>query len=613
MKIISVLALALCVSCGFSNEDKKEENLNIESLKIKDLDGDLIEDTLESEVGLDRYLADVADINIKFVQGYEINLRLENEAKKEVIVNLAESINQDDVGFNYTFGSSLLSTKAFIESAKVAIFANHSYGDFTDFDLGKYVYPLTNERYRYQKQLDVKNMLNQDKLVLKSISLNFKANLYLESHPLIKEIRNPVFEVYYYDYRNRTYKLIKEEKVNLVLKENVLESFQVNIENIPNDFLFDNYFKRGEFLIISLQDYEIPAIGTNYINQMASIKERTTPVQVFTPNHQRQYYVSTKTPKSLIQILDHIYKENYEVSKNEITKIGQFENNLSEYQELSEVVKENKKGKWFAYTNKINQHLLTYKYSPKDTIALAYITGEKLASQVKEKSRLLKAVVSNEDSINSIGTISKRSDLSFTIKTGNYWGERVIKDSGEFWTRPCRGNCRVSDYRCRIDVRDFTGEQINEPFTMEDGRRFFSLKVGDTVYSLDDLVSDGVLKESRYGEYYFFQLKKSEYFFSEEEDTKLEKPVSLYTPTFRESGYHGFKLVSMSGKTAHYECPMHTMGMAQGNNLPVSNESLNFNKWKHWVHQRKLPIGTQKDEVLDFNYTVTSEIKNYYN
>ncbi|RZF20634.1 hypothetical protein DAY19_11655 [Halobacteriovorax vibrionivorans] len=613
MKIIPVLALVLCVSCGFSSEDKNEKNLNIESLKVNDLDGDLIEDTLENEIGLDKYLADVADVNIKFEQGYEIKLILEDEAKKGVIVNLAESINQDDVGFNYTYGSSLLKTKAFVESAKVARFATHSYGDVTDFELSKYVYPLTNENYRFQKQLDVKNIIDKDKFVVKNISLNFKANLYLESHPLIKEIRNPVFEVYYYDYRNRTYKLIKEEKIDLVLKENVLESFQVNIENIPNEFIFDNYFKRGEFLIISLKDYEVPTIGANYTNQMASIKERTTPVQVYTPNYQRQYFVSSKSPKSLIQMLDHIYKENYEVSNNEVTKIGQFENNLSDYEELSKVALENKKGKWFAYTNKLNQHFLTYKYSPKDTITLAYITGEKLASQVKEKSRLLKAVVSNEDSINSLGTISKRSDLSFSIDTGNYWGERVIKDSGEFWTRPCRGNCRVSDYRCRIDVRDFTGEQINEPFSMEAGRRFFSLKVGDSIYSLNDLISVGVLEESRLEEYYFYHLKKSEYFFSEEENTKQEKPVSLYTPTFRESGYHGFKLVSMSGKTAHYECPMHTMGMAQGNNLPVSNESLNFKKWKHWVHQRKLSIGTQKDEVLDFNYTVTSEIKNYYN
>lgn len=151
MKIITLLALALCVSCGFSGEDKKEKSINIESLNVKDLDGDLIEDTLESEVGLDKYLADVADVNIKFEQGYEINLRLEDEAKKEVIVNLAESINQDDVGFNYTYGSSLLKTKAFVESAKVAVFLSYNYGDVTGFDLSKYVYPLTNEKYRYQK------------------------------------------------------------------------------------------------------------------------------------------------------------------------------------------------------------------------------------------------------------------------------------------------------------------------------------------------------------------------------------------------------------------------------------------------------------------------------
>ena len=38
----------------------------------------------------------------------------------------------------------------------------------------------------------------------------------------------------------------------------VVETFEVELENVPSFLISDNYFTKGEFIISEVADYEIP-------------------------------------------------------------------------------------------------------------------------------------------------------------------------------------------------------------------------------------------------------------------------------------------------------------------------------------------------------------------
>ncbi|EPZ50885.1 putative lipoprotein [Bacteriovorax sp. BAL6_X] len=610
---LNILILTLFlgfISCGFS--EKKEGDLvsNIERLEDQDFDGDMILNDREDELGLNDQIADIPRLDLSFGQGYKLKLNIQNDESLEEVI-IKDSVKQDDADFSYTYGKNLLWDKSSQNSAKVGRFSGHSFGEISELDSDLIKYDLDNELSRFESQLKIKKLLSKPKSSIESISINIKARLYLNKHPLFKEVRNPVFGIYYYDYKNKKYQVLKRVSLDLVLKENVLEEVSIELSDIPEGFVMENFLKKGEFVYLKLLDYELTELNTSFKNLIKSIKSKTTTVNIFNPYEHRIEYVSTKSGKSFVQVLDTIYKDEYEISGNKLTKLGEFTNNLKSYEQLIEVRDELKKGKWFVYTNEIDQSYLTHPFSPQDSIVLSYITGNKLSNQIEGYTRSYRSVISDTNPELKLGDFGVHSKVSFLIDVNEIWGDEVIKMVDTVRPAPCHGNCPVSDFACVISLRHYTGKKFRAPFKMEYSSNVFSIKVEDKEYSLDQLIEDGIIERQELDDKYLFELVKPSFFFSNREVGR--KSISLYTPTFKDKLFNGFKLDSMSGKTGHYSCPDAIMRFAQGNNIPLSVESKDFHKWKHWVNWLKVKRGENKEEVLDFSFSVTGSVTNFYN
>lgn len=609
MKIINIVVLICLWSCGFSDEEKGQGVNGVEQLKSNDLDGDLILNDREIELGLNKEIADVANVELRFNQNYKMELSFVNENKSEQLI-LEEIILNDDADFQYTYGEGLLSQKAFKESARVARFQGHSYGEVSDKETDLFVYPLMNDQYRYKNQIVVNEKLREEGTKLSNITLTIKANLFLKHHSVIDEIRNPVFGVYYYDYKNRKHSLLKEVSLDLVLTQNSLETVDIEIGEVPREFLLNNYFKKGELVLISLIDYEIPSLGTTYKNQLASIRAKTTTVSVFTPNGLEVSYVASMNNKSFVELMDGIYHDEFEVSDNEVTKLLEFENNLDGYEYLSEVRNEYKKGKWFIYTNKLRSHFLKHSYSPEDVLTISYITGNKLATQVQSQDRAYRYIVSNQSGLFKIGDMNRNSIVEFVLEGGEVWGDDVVKMRETIRPGGCRGNCRVADYACVIPLRHYTDKSFRVPFNFKIHGSLLRITVGKNKYYLNELISEGIISYEEVDGFLRFKVINTEYFFDDEFETK---EIHLDGSTFRHMGFNGFKLESMSGKTSSYDCPNILVRFAMANNIPVSVESLNFDKWQSSYNWSRVKRGENREEVVDFDLTITSSVTNFYN
>ncbi|MFG1486116.1 hypothetical protein [Halobacteriovorax sp. RZ-2] len=598
------------ISCGFSEKEEGDFVSNIERLEDRDFDGDMISNDRENELGLDNQIADIPKLDLYFGQGYKLQLNIHNDETLEEVI-IQDSVKQDDFDFSYTYGKNLLWDKSSQNSAKVGRFSGHSFGEISELDNYLIKYDLDNELSRFESQLKIKKLLSKPKSSIESISINIKARLYLNKHPLFKEVRNPVFGIYYYDYKNKKYQVLKRVSLDLVLKENVLEEVSIEVSDIPEEFVMESFLKKGEFVYLKLLDYELTEVKTNFKNLIKSIKSKTTTVNIFNPDEHRVEYVSTNSGKSFIQVLDTIYKDEYEISENALTRLGEYSNNLKSYEQLIDVRDEYKKGRWFVYTNKIDQSYLTHPFTPQDSITLSYMTGNKLSNQIEGYTRSYRSVISDKSPELNLGDFGIHSKISFLIDVNEIWGDEVIKMVDTIRPAPCRGNCMVRDFVCVISLRHYTGNVFRAQFDIEQSSSVFKIKVDDRVYLLDDLISKGVIKRSDLEGLFLYEIIEPSFFFSKGEVGK--KPLSLYTPTFREKLFNGFKLDSMSGKTGHYSCPDATMRFAQGNNIPLSVESKDFHKWKHWVNWSKVKRGENREEVLDFSFSVTSSVTNFYN
>ena len=77
-----------------------------------------------------------------------------------------------------------------------------------------------------------------------------------------------------------------------------------------------------------------------------------------TPLEEKIYYVAASNGVSFQNILKVAFDKNYQVKEDALLKIGQFENNLSDFTHLKEVKDKDKLGKWFVMTNEFKENFL---------------------------------------------------------------------------------------------------------------------------------------------------------------------------------------------------------------------------------------------------------------
>src|SRR5690606_13180152 len=122
------------------------------------------------------------------------------------------------------------------------------------------------------------------------------------------------------------------------------------------------------------KDFEIPEIGIKYSELMKSVKNKSIQMVVNTPLETRSVFVAPyKAKNRFADLMDNVFPKQFKIEEDKIVKIGQFENNLSDYTHLLEVKAEDKKGKWFIFTDRLSRTYLDHEFKPGEAIVLSYL------------------------------------------------------------------------------------------------------------------------------------------------------------------------------------------------------------------------------------------------
>ena len=625
--LISSAFLMVLGACSFKStsdsEGKKTEPIVSQETVITDpkddSDGDKITDGEEITRGSNPFIADIPEIQVRFLQNYSISFQQTSTTENmsstgEVRIETAFGrINPD---FKYRVGEVMLRERSFQSAATIAKFESHSWGEITRQDLTWVKYPEIDPAFYHAEAMRVRPYFEKDS-VIEGLKVNLENTFKLLPNSRFKEIKNLTLAFRYYDYERETFELLHQTTIERVLQVGVAETINVEIENIPQNLIADNYLKKGEFIISEIVDFDIPELDTNYKTLMASVAAKTIPVLITTPLETRTAYVALPKKTARFQeIMRQIFVDKFMVVDNSLHKVEQFENNLGSYTYLKEVKDQDKKGKWFVFTDKLLRHYLEHNFTRDDVISLSYVTGKELATQADEKIyAYYPAATGGEDYVvYPLGNISPNSEVDLQIQGNWLLGDKLTSFKEEFHSNGagCRGNCSTADIHCFWDVNKF--EVRNEPLILQKdySAEFDHIKlvVNRTEYPIKELVEKKLITPR--WEKQSLNLNITDISTIQEIDPFSENVIALKVSTHKGDTFDGIKLVNMTGKQKYY-CPAVTTDFAFSAKLPISDESLKFAQWRSSVHWDKIKLGKRKQYAQPFSISVSSTVKNFHN
>lgn len=626
MKIlISTLLILFISSCGFVSSDDEQGTAQTQEVDplIKglspsdDYDGDLISNKMEQEQGNNPLIANIPNIRMRFLQNYQVKVDYKNLADGiENSFSINTNTHQDNPDFKYRVGKVFIRNESFNAAASVGKFSSHSWGEMKEHDLSWVNYPEADPRFYSEQVLKYKPYFNKEDFLVTNITITLENNIKLKANDGFSEIKNLSLNFYYYDYEKESFELLATKLVERNFQAGINETFEVTIENIPQQLIATNYFQKGEFIISELADYEIPSLKTTYKKLLASVRKKSIPVIFNTPLSSEINYVGTGgNTSSFSEIVSRLYGNKAIIQQNKLKKINQFETNLPEFTYLSEIKELDKKGKWFVFTNKLRQHYLDHKFSPKDIVSLSYITGKELSSQKEEK---VYSYRSNAESTNSkevfpLGNVTPNSRVHLQFKPKAIWGEKI-----KHWTDVarndgnCSGNCFRAEFTCNISFNFF--EELLEEFKFQDDLSSIASKikllVNQEEYSLKTLVDEKKVDLHWVDEHIHIDIKNISNI--QEINDIDENVLSLKLDRVKETTYSGVYLTNAQGAQS-YTCVRHMINLAGHKKWPVSTRSWKFGEWQSQINWSQVKKGHDKTYTQDFSMGITSIITNFFN
>ena len=639
MKLITIIIFFIMLTaCSFQSEDEESIKGNIDQVEAyKDSDGDLIIDEEEIKVGKNPLIADLPNLKVRFLQNYKIDTvykNLETGAVGSFEINT--KVRDSDPDFKYRVGKIFVRDNSYKVAAGVGKFKSHTWGEIEEHDLSWIKYPDVDSKFFHEQSLLNRKYFEEEKFEIDTISITLENSVKLMANRGFKQIRNLEINFYYYNYEKENYELLKTKKILRHFNTGVNETFEVIIENIPSSLLKDNYFKKGEFIISEIKDYEIPEMGTTYQNLLASVKSKTISVVYNSPLESSvDYIASGKTGKRFGEVLEVLYPKKVKIEEDSLIKINQFENNLPDFTYLKEIEKEDKKGQWYVLTNRLDRHYLDHEFTSKDIIVLSYINGSELASQTEEEIYSYRKTIDGGNSIvsYSIGNVTPNSEINIQIMPHKRNGTRItvgnfsIDDPGG----NCGRNCNRRGLLCRWDAHIVTpySELISIPtdFSREIGN--IELLVNNSSFLLKDLISKGLIEykfimfDNRRGVHLKINdINKIVNIFSYDENVLA---IKLKTEVFE--SLVGIRLYEVgrywrgSGPHSIASCAYFTPLIALGefNSYTVSNESLDIATIKRMVpmlkpnHGNKMKFRSKETFKNSYKLNLSSSITNFHN
>ena len=630
--LISATLLTLC-SCSFKSDGPLNSNLSEISKELKidptgDSDGDVVKDTDEVSLGRNPFVAELPDLNIRFLQNYKIEVfyhAVDGDSvkdQKSFVINT--SIKDTNPDFKFRVGNVFARNHALKTAASFGRFASHTQGVFEEHDLSWVSYPELDPKFFHGEAIKYRDIFN-DKNIIDDIKITLSNQARLNESPIYKEIKNLKLNFYFLNHETENYEVLSSVNVDRHFQAGIYETFDVVIDHAPVGLLKESFFKRGEFIISEVDDYEIPLTGTNYKTLLASVKAKSVPVLYETPLDEKIYYVSANSGVSFQDVLKVIFDKNYEVKEDALLKIGQFQNNLTDFTHLKEIKDKDKLGKWFVMTNEFKEKFLDHNYTPTDRIILSYITGTDLADQTQESIYSYTSAIdgNKSESILPLGNITPNSKVEFTLHPVKHFGKSLTKNQ-EVYIRAggsCGNNCVSLPVNCTWDVnvfKDYDEVFILSPDLVGEGEKI-DLIISGEIYKLADLLKDKkvLLNKTEAGVHVTItDISK----IKEIKDFE-ENNISLKIRSFEGNDFSGVKLTEVGGFWQGFGgCAFNTPGIAQKYQTQISVESRELNDilgWGAQAHQRGWPYQLTTSPTgpyyQEISLGVSSSIQNYFN
>ena len=642
MKLKEILVMAsLCLfqACSFKSNEKGDgsgggyptegtTNLEINPNGDSDGDGDGKKDADEVGRGSNPFVADLPEIKTKFLQNYKIevfyHVKGSDPEKDQKTYTINTNVKATNSDFKFRVGNVFAREHALKTASSLARFPNHSKGEILERDFTWVKYPDIDPRFFHSETLKNQEVFNENNII-DNVKITLTNQVKLNENPFYKEVKDLKLNFYFYNHETENYELLKTTVTDRHFQAGIFETFDSVIENAPVNLIKDSFLKRGEFIISEVDDYEIPALSTNYKTLLASIKAKTVPVLYESPLEEKYFYVATGDKGIRFQdILKTVFDRNYEVKEDSLTKIKEFQNNLPEFTYLSEVADKDKLGRWFVMTNEFKEHYLDRNYTPQDRIVLSYNLGSELAVQENEHFfSLEKDFTSNKDEIIlPLGTANSRSDVQIQLKPINRFGTKITNEKVR-WETPssCGKNCFPKHMVCHWDINSY--QNYDEAFIFSndlsgEGEKLYLVIEGDE-FKISDLLKSKKLQIHKVGNNTHIEIKN----LSAIKELKPfdEVRLSLKVKAFKDNTFFGVKLVGVEGDWRGMGgCPFNTPQAAQTRNTQISKDTMELGEITWLINDLarrgyayKFELKDSGEYFQEIKMSVSGSVTNYYN
>lgn len=606
-----------------NNESQSYEEIKPEDLSKMDTDGDRISDLEEKERGLNPFVADIPVLRTRFLQNYSIKVNWHVRTPDGVDhtdsawdFTIDTRVGRNDPDFKYRVGEILVRNKAFQEASRIGRFSSHSWGDIQESDLTRVIYPDVDTRFAGKNNLKTGQYFDNPNVIIDKVTVELENTVKLEASSLYSSVKNLELNFYYFDYETEAYELLATKVVERHFNRDVNETFSVTLENVPVDLISQNYLKKGEFIISEVKDFEIPDLGIKYSEMMKTVKSKTIQMVLNTPLETINSFVAPfKNKNRFSDLMENKFPGQFKIEDDKLTKVTQFENNLTDYTHLKEVKGEDKKGKWFVLTDRLTRTYLDHEYRPGESIILSYVTGKELSEQTSEKVNSLRFAASGNDDfeIYPLGNVSPNSVVDFQLSTGKRTGEGVDKvEDHPVSGGDCGSNCHIWQYTCHFKFNTFKtrneGYEFKKDLTEELSQIY--VIINGEEFSLKKLVEEKKVEvywQDQNAHFRISDISKIKEIFEANENV-----ISLKIVTLTETTHDGVFLVSYSGRE-YYGC-FNLVGAAAFNlKIPIYEGSKDFRQWANLFNWNVVKVGKDRTYKQPFTLNVSSSVNNYYN
>lgn len=637
LNVFLVLAL-LCLfeACSFKSGDGAGGGsggsvATTSDLKIdpnSDSDGDGIKDGEEIARGSNPFVADLPELKVKFLQNYKIEVFYHpkngasvKDQKSFVIDTNVKDTNPD---FKFRVGDVFARENSLKKAASFARYPNNTKGVIEDRDFSWVKYPDIDPRFFHENSLKYQDIFSEQN-VIDNIKITLSNQVKLNESPFFNEVKDLKLNFYFLNHETENYEILKTVTVDRHFQSGIFETFESVIENAPVNLIKDSFFKRGEFIISEVDDFSIPALGSNYKTLLGSVKAKSIPVLFETPLEEKFYYVASGTNGIRFQdILKTVFDRNYEVKEDSLIKIKEFQNNLPDFTYLSDVADKDKLGRWFVMTNEFKEHYLDHLYTPADRIVLSYNVGSELAYQNNEQYFAYEPQLSSNrtEIVMPLGNANQRSIVNVQLKPINRFGTSIENEKIR-WETPssCGKNCFPKHMVCHWDINKYTNYDEALTLTTDltgEAEKLYLVLDGEE-FKVTDLLKDKKIQLYKVGNNTHLELKN----LSKIKEIKPfeEVNLSLKLKAFKGTTFFGVKLTGVEGDWRGMGgCPFNTPQVAQTRNTQISKDTMEVGEISWLINDLanrgygyKFKLIDSGDYFQEIRLGVSSTVKNYYN